>query len=68
MNKYILFYGNLYQCPAGPRRKSCPLYHLEHLSFEEKYKWFSSLPEKEKDALLNHHDCCVKQMRFESVY
>jgi hypothetical protein len=67
MNKYILFYGNLYQCPAGTRRKSCPLYPLEHLSFEEKYKWFSNLPEKEKDALLNHHETCVRKIKFEKV-
>jgi hypothetical protein len=64
MNKYILFYGNLYECPAGIRRKSCPLYNLGHLSFEEKYKWFSSLTEKEKDTLVDYHDSCINQTKF----
>lgn len=59
MNKYIILYGNLYDCPAGPRLESCPLTCMQHLTFEEKYDVVSRLSNEEQDAILKHHDDCL---------
>lgn len=58
---YIRVYGILYNCPFGRRRVSCPLYDKDHLSLEEKFKWFEALPAEEKNNLANHHLKCLKE-------
>lgn len=62
--KYLGFYGVLFDCPFGRRKVSCDLFTLEHMSFEEKYKWFENLSADKKDALVERHQKCLEEREF----
>lgn len=55
----VLFYGNLYSCPAGKRKPDCPVFTFENLSFIEKINWFDELTPEERKSIKEHHQCCV---------
>jgi hypothetical protein len=68
LQKYSLFYGNLFNCPVGRRVRTCPIYPLEYMTFEERFNWFNQLSPEEKDNILRHHTSCVCRRGTEEVW
>ncbi len=58
MDTYL--YGIAYECPKRNRNKNCPLFEIDHLSFEEKIIWINKLNEDKIEAILNYHVLCTK--------
>lgn len=65
--KYLVFYGNLYECPWGERLKDCPVKVVSDLTFEEKFKWFNNLPDQQKNDIIAHHNHCSKVRAMNKV-
>lgn len=65
--RYMVFYGNLYECPWGQRLDTCPVNPVTDLTFEEKYKWFNNLDDNKKNEIFAHHNQCSKKRALKKL-
>jgi hypothetical protein len=53
--------GILVDCPAGTPLESCPANHIRSLPVSELVSIVNGLAEKKLDAIIEHHEKCLKQ-------
>ena len=63
MDDYV-FYGILFDCPAGERFANCPIKRIKHFSFKDRVQWFESLNHLEKCEIIEYHIKCSQERRI----
>ena len=54
-----LLYSIAYSCPAGKRKKECPLWKMNQIDFKNKIEIIKEMSNKSLSNIIDQHSKCV---------